>query len=68
MITFSGIVATDQPNRYNEIFPLQAMFNSYSSQWNDILPSFANHDHTKSIGYSRISGIFLQQKILLNSR
>ena len=68
MITFSGIVATDQPNRYNEIFPLQAMFNSYSSQWNDILPSFANHDHTKSIGYSRISGIFLQPKIayLLN--
>lgn len=62
MVTFKGIAVTDEINLYNEIFSLQAMFGAYEKQWNELMPSFANHNHTKSIGYSKLTGLFIEPK------
>lgn len=62
MKVFNGVAVTDEVNLYNEKFTLQAMFCAYQDQWNELIPSFANHNHTKSIGYSKITGIYLEPK------
>ena len=62
MKEYSGIAVTDQINRYNEIFSLHAMYSAYNMQWNEIIPSFANHDHTKCIGISQLTGLYLEPK------
>ena len=62
MVTYGGIGVTDEINRYNEIFTLQAMFHAYEKQWNEIIPSFANHNHKMSIGFSKLTGIFLDSR------
>ena len=62
MLTYKGIAVTDEINRYNEKFTLHAMYHAYEQQWNDIFPSFANHDHKKSIGFSKITGIYLDSQ------
>lgn len=60
MITYNGIAVTDEVNLYNEIFSLQAMYGAYLKQWDDIFPSFVNHNHTKSVGISQLTGIFIE--------
>ena len=60
MVTYNGIAVTDEVNLYNEIFSLQAMYGAYLKQWDDIFPSFVNHNHTKSVGISQLTGIFIE--------
>ena len=60
MKTFIGIAATDEVNRYNEVFSLQAMYSAYEKQWDELMPSFANHNHTRSIGFSKLGSIYLE--------
>ena len=63
MFTFKGIAVTDKTNLYNEKFTLQAMYSAYEKQWNDIFPSFANHDHKISIGFSKLTGIYIDAQM-----
>lgn len=62
MISCKGIAVTDEINLYNEIFSLEAMYKAYEKQWNTILPSFANHNHKYSIGYSNLTGVYLDSQ------
>lgn len=63
MFTCKGIAVTDEINLYNEKFTLQAMYSAYEKQWDDIFPSFANHDHKISIGFSKLTGIYLDSQM-----
>ena len=63
MKVFNGIAVTDKVNLYNEKFTLQAMYSAYEEQYNELIPSYANHNHTKSIGHSKITGIYLEPKM-----
>jgi len=60
MKTFNGVACTDEVNLYDQIFSLTAMVNAYEKQWIEAIPSFANHNHTKSIGYTRLTGIYIE--------
>lgn len=60
MIELSGIVATDEINRYNHKIEFKAFYNNYVKQWNEYIPSFANHDHTKPIGCTRLEGFCIK--------
>ena len=62
MIHLSGIIATDEINRYNEKITLGAMINAYFRQWMDIMPFTYNHDSTKLIGYSKLSGVYIEPR------
>ena len=63
MLTCKGISVTDEINLYNEKFTLQAMCHAYEKQWDDIFPSFANHNHKVSIGFSKLTGIYIDSQI-----
>ena len=63
MLTCNGIAVTDEINLYNEKFTLQAMYHAYEKQWDTIFPSFANHNHKISIGYSKLTGIYIDSKM-----
>ena len=63
MFTYKGIAVTDEINLYNEKFTLQAMYSAYEKQWDDIIPSFANHDHKLCIGFSKLTGIYLDSQM-----
>ena len=63
MLTCNGIAVTDEINLYNEKFSLQAMYHAYEKQWDTIFPSFANHNHKISIGYSKLTGIYIDSKM-----
>ncbi len=69
MVELSGIVATDEVNRYNHKIEFKAYYNNYLKQWNEYIPSFANHDHTKPIGCTRLEGFCIKPGIvyLMNS-
>lgn len=57
MIKFSGILCTDEVNKYNEKFPLSTMMNVYEKQWDKSIASCANHDRTKAIGKIEMNSI-----------
>ncbi len=59
MIELSGIIATDEINRYHHKIEFQAYYNNYLTQWNDHIPFFMNHDHTKPIGYTKFEGFYI---------
>lgn len=62
MISCTRIDVTDKINLYNEIFSLETMYKAYKKQEDTILPSFANHNHKYSIGYSNLTGIYLDSQ------
>lgn len=60
MIKLRGICITNELNRYNHKFTESSLVENYDQQWGQPLPSFANHNHTKAIGYTTLSGIFIE--------
>ena len=68
MKTFNGIAMTDEVNLKGHIFPVETIYNAYFNSPPCPTPSFANHDHTKLIGYTELSGIYCQpgKAFLLN--
>ncbi|MBR3242722.1 MAG: hypothetical protein IKF90_08510 [Parasporobacterium sp.] len=58
MLAVHGIACDDTINKYNERIPLSTMIDMYKKQWSDRFPFSVNHDHTKTIGYSRIDGVY----------
>lgn len=55
-----GTIANDLINKYNEKLTIGAMVGSYQAQWQDLLPMAVNHDHRRFIGWTQLSGIFLE--------
>lgn len=60
MTTFNGIAVTDEINRYNQKFTLNAMYQSYTQQWSELLPCGINHNSEKDIGISKLTGIYIE--------
>lgn len=60
MINLRGIALTDHINRYNEKIAVEAMVRAYSKSWNEEQPMSVNHDHTKCIGTTTLSGIYIE--------
>lgn len=60
MIKLRGICVTNEVNRYNQRFAEGALIENYDKQWGQPMPSFANHNHTKAIGYTTLNGIFIE--------
>lgn len=60
MIIANGTAANDRVNKYGEILLQEAIFTAYERQWLDVLPCNVNHDSTRRIGCSRLSGIFIE--------
>ena len=60
MIIANGTAANDRVNKYGEILLQEAIFTAYERQWRDVLPCNVNHDSTRRIGCSRLSGIFIE--------
>lgn len=55
-----GVMANDKVNRYNEIVTMEALISAYLEQWQETLPLTINHDRTRLIGASKMSGIFME--------
>lgn len=60
MVNLRGIVFTDHINRYNEKIAVEAMVRAYAKSWNEEQPMSVNHDHTKCIGATSLSGIYIE--------
>ena len=60
MIKLYGIMATDGTNRYNHKITFKAFYDNYLKQWNDYIPFYVNHDHTKPVGCSKLEGFYIK--------
>jgi hypothetical protein len=60
MITLRGIAVTDHINRYNEKLAIEGIVRAYARAWNEEQPMSVNHDHTKCIGMTRLTGIYIE--------
>lgn len=60
---------TNEINRYNHKFTEKAIIENYNEHWMQPFPSFANHNHTKAVGYTLYSGLYFepQYMCMLNS-
>ena len=69
MVSFGGIAMTNELNLKGHIFPVKTICNSYFNSPPYPTPSFANHDHTRLIGYTELSGVYCQpgKTFLLNN-
>lgn len=55
-----GVAITDGKNRKNHIIPLRTLLNAYHDSWNRVIPMHIGHDRTKPIGYSKMTGIYME--------
>lgn len=60
MLKAYGVAITDGKNRKNHIIPLRTLENAYHDSWNRIIPVHIGHDRTKPVGYSKMSGIYME--------
>lgn len=60
MLEFSGVGLTDEVNLYKHKFTLKAIHSGYLDVWEEGVPSYFNHDHRKHLGWTKLSGIYLE--------
>ena len=60
MEKYQGVAMTDGINRKNHIFPLSAIIKAYHASWHTALPVNLGHDRTKPIGYTMLTGIYME--------
>lgn len=60
MATYQGVAITDGENRKNQIVPLSTIINAYRDSWNTVIPMNLGHDRTKPIGYSKLTGVYME--------
>lgn len=60
MRIYSGVAMTDGKNRKNHIIPLSTILNAYHDSWNTDIPMSLGHDRTKTIGYTRFTGVYME--------
>lgn len=60
MEKYQGVAMTDGINRKNHIFPLSAIIKAYHASWHTALPVNLGHDRTKPVGYTMLTGIYME--------
>lgn len=60
MQVYQGVAITDGVNRKNQILPLETLINAYRDVWSTVIPVNMGHDRTKPIGYTKMTGIYLE--------
>lgn len=60
MIYYQGVAMTDGLNRKNHFYPFSTVMNSYHEAWNNPMPMNLGHDRSKPIGYTKLTGIYLE--------
>lgn len=60
MEKYQGVAITDGVNRKNHILPLNAIIKAYRDTWNTVIPMNLGHDRTKPIGYTMLTGVYME--------
>ncbi len=60
MEKYQGVAMTDGINRKTHIFPLSAIIKAYHASWHTALPMNLGHDRTKPVGYTMLTGIYME--------
>lgn len=60
MQIYQGVAITDGLNRKNHFMPLETLIDAYRESWNTVIPVNLGHDRTKPIGYTKITGIYME--------
>lgn len=60
MKVFQGVTLTDGVNRNNDNIPLSTILDLYKRKWNKAIPMNIGHDSTRPIGYSTLTGLYLE--------
>ena len=60
MKVLQGVTLTDGINRNNDNIPLSTILDLYRREWNKPIPMNIGHDSTKTIGYSKLTGVYLE--------
>lgn len=64
MITFFGVVNSDQVTRNNYKFSVKSLEGAYCDGWQKGTPSFINHDRTKLAGWVNLSSLYFEPGML----
>lgn len=59
MKSYNSIICTDEVNKYNEIIPMNTLFDTYKKQWSLLIPMYVNHDHKQPLGISQMNSLFI---------
>ena len=59
MENYQGVAMTDGINRKNHIMPLSTIIKAYHNSWNTVFPMNLGHDRTKPIGYTMLTGVYM---------
>lgn len=60
MEIYQGVAITDGLNRKNHFMPLSTILKAYRDSWNSIIPMNLGHDRTKPIGYTKLTGVYME--------
>lgn len=60
MEKYQGVAITDGVNRKNHILPLNSIIKAYRDTWNTVIPMNLGHDRTKPIGYTMLTGVYME--------
>lgn len=60
MEIYQGVAITDGVNRKNQMMPLSTIIKAYHESWNTAIPMNLGHDRTKPIGYTVLTGIYME--------
>ncbi len=60
MEIYQGVAITDGVDRKNHIMPLSTIIKAYHDSWNTVIPMNLGHDRTKPIGYTMLTGIYME--------
>ena len=57
---YQGVAITDGVNRKNHMLPLSTIIKAYRDSWNTVIPMNLGHDRTKPIGYTMLTGVYME--------
>ncbi len=60
MKIYQGVTLSDGINRNNDNIPLNTILELYKTEWNSAIPMNIGHDSTRPIGYSKLTGVYLE--------
>ena len=60
MEVYQGVAMTDGLNRKKHFIPLSTILKAYRDTWDRMIPMNIGHDRTKPIGYTRLTGVYME--------
>ena len=60
MLEMIGVVNSDEVNKHNIKFTVGALESAYDSNWEQGVPSFLGHDHTKPIAWTLVKALYFE--------